>query len=171
MQRPSPPWPEHAAGGLALLIMLVLLALSIGAPAGATPAPIVIVATPALEYSPVLPPLPARLPAPARRVPPDTLEVPAAALAREAPAPAMPLAQQAPALGVLAAPQAAQEAAPATAAIVTSPFIVEPDGMIRLPGVEDWMKNLPPEPTVTPRPTVVSTPIPCGGCAARRGCP
>jgi hypothetical protein len=150
--------------------MLILLALTIGSPADAAPAPIIIVPTRALNYGAVLP-LPARLPAPARRVPPDTIEAPAAALAREAPVPVAPPVQQAPALEVLAAPQAVQEAAPATAAIVTSPFIVEPDGTIRLPGVEDWMKNLPPHPTAVPRPTADAPPPPRGGCAARRGCP
>jgi hypothetical protein len=167
---PSPPWLERACGGLALLIMLVLLALTIGSPADAAPAPIIIVPTPALDTGTVLP-LPARLQAPARRVPPDTIEAPATSPAREAPAPAAQPAQEAPAPEILVAQPAAPVAATATAAVEQSQLVVEPDGTVRLPGVDDWMKNLPPEPTATPRPTVVSTPIPRGGCAARRGCP
>jgi hypothetical protein len=125
MQSTPPPTLERVSGGLALLIMLALFAMTFGTPADAAPAPIIIVATPALEQEAIQPLLPARLGSLEPAASPVSLAAPAVPEAQPLPTltPPSPTETAIVAPAAVLAPVVALEAAPPTA---EPPPTVEP---------------------------------------------
>jgi hypothetical protein len=101
--------------------MLALFALTLGTPADAAPAPIIIVATPVLERGASVPPLPARLSSLEPVAPPDTIAPTAQPLPTPMPSPLPTEIAIVPAAAL--APVVELEAAPPTAEL---PPTVEP---------------------------------------------
>lgn len=139
---------ERIIGGAALLLMLALLMLTFGTPVPATASgPIIIVATPRIAEQ-------------------ELAVVDQAPVAAE-PTPSLPTPQ--PTAVPTAEPPPPMVVITESAAVVPqeSQLVVEADGTVRLPGVDDWMANLPPQPTAAP---AASAPLPPrGGCGPRCG--
>lgn len=140
---------ERLIGGAVLLLLIGLTALTFGVPARAdATAPIIVMEQRAAEPSPA---------PPAGAEPTPALAMPAVLV----PPTVAPTAEPTPAIVAVESPPAA----PAPAA--ESKLVVESDGHVRLPGVDDWYMPPPPPPEPTAAP-VVSAP-PAGNYCPRCG--
>lgn len=145
---------ERLIGGTVLLLMLGLVVLTFGTPTRADAnAPIIVMPTRVSQRAAEPTPAPT-----AGAEPTPALAMPAALL----PPTAVPTAEPTPAPPVAVV----VEVSPPP---VESQLVVESDGHVRLPGVDDWYTPPPPpEPTAAP---VVSAPLPPRGdrCGSRCG--